>query len=83
LGIPEEITTLSTGALILLQKPVNSYTKKPAHSGGFMLALRTGIEPLKITLKSPVSKGSLFGVLNFVLNINWDKWKNLWQKLHS
>jgi len=56
LGIPEEITTLSTGALILLQKPVNSYTKKPAHSGGFMLALRTGIEPLKITLKSPVSK---------------------------
>jgi len=35
------------------------------------LALQTGIEPSEITPKSPVSKGSFLGVLNFVLNFNW------------
>ena len=50
-------------------------TSKPLVSArieGF-LALRTGIEPFEINLKSPVSKGYLSDVLNIVLNINSEK----------
>jgi len=42
----------------------------------FMLALRTGIEPFEITPKSLEIKGSLFAVLNFVLIIKRNNWRN-------
>ena len=38
-----------------------------------ILALRTGIEPSEITLKSPVSKGTFLCGLNFVLNVKFGK----------
>jgi len=44
----------------------------------FMLALRTGIEPFEITPKSLGIKGSLLGVLNFVLNVKRDRLEKLW-----
>ena len=45
--------------------------------GLLMLALRTGIEPFEITPKSLGIEGSLFGVLNFVLNIKCLTQQNL------